>query len=212
MSPICIVDYGVGNIHSAMKALRKFHADVVLTADPKILASASALVLPGVGAFAAGMEGLRERKLVETIRTFGATGKPMLGICLGAQLLLSKGYEYGECEGLGLIEGTVEHFPPLHEEWKVPNIGWSHISPPKGKSWDGTILQNLPKDPMAYFVHSFIMKPKLTDQVLAQTEYGGCAFASVIRRGNVFGCQFHPEKSAHAGLKIIGNFVKISLQ
>ncbi len=208
---IAVINYGVGNIHSALKALRHFHDDVILTDSPAEISAAGAIVLPGVGAFAAGMEGLRTRNLIGTIRNFAASKKPVLGICLGAQMLLSKGFEYGEHEGLGIFPGIVEHFPVLAAGYKTPHIGWNTLQKMEQASTPH-ILQGLTKDSMVYFVHSFIMKPANAADTLATTEYGGCTFASVLHKENIYGCQFHPEKSAHAGLKIIENFVSMALQ
>jgi glutamine amidotransferase len=206
---IAVIDYGVGNIHSAMKALRRFHDDVILTHNAVHIRDAGAIVLPGVGAFAAGMEGLEKCKLTNVVRERATSGVPMLGICLGAQILLSKGFEYGEYEGLGIIPGTVEHFPSLAAGYKTPHIGWNTLDIGEHAP---RILGDLGQNPMTYFVHSFIMKPQDPGHILATTEYGGCRFASVIHQNNTYGCQFHPEKSAHAGLKIIENFVRLALQ
>lgn len=208
MTHICIVDYGVGNIHSAMKALRRFADDVILTEDPSELRSADALVLPGQGSFEAGMTGLKVRGLLEEVRQAASIGKPILGICLGAQLLLDRGFEFGEWEGLGLIPGDVVHFPPLAQGAKIPHMGWSGIEPGPA-AWEGTALEGIPPGIEMYFIHSFVLEPKDSEHVLATTVHGGHRFASAIGRGNVIGCQFHPEKSATHGLKIVEKFVRI---
>ncbi|MDO8468839.1 MAG: imidazole glycerol phosphate synthase subunit HisH [Candidatus Peribacter sp.] len=233
MARICIVDYGIGNIHSAMKALKRFTQDVSLSEDPKEIRDAAALVLPGQGAFEAGMEGLRVRGLLDEVKTAAAKGKPILGICLGAQLLLEKGYEFGEWEGLGLLPGEVVHFPPLKDGAKTPHMGWNSIesallvpSPPgrgcpeqsrgagegqeRGKAWKGTVLEGVNAGADMYFIHSYFLKPKDPAHVLAETMYGGFTFASVIGKGNIIGCQFHPEKSGKMGIRIIDNFVRLA--
>jgi glutamine amidotransferase len=155
------------------------------------------------------MEGLKKRGLIESIKKFAQSGKPVLGICLGAQILLSKGYEFGEYEGLGIIEGSAVPFPKLKEGTKIPHIGWNKIYPQENKSWENTILDNIKKDEDMYFVHSFILEPKNTENIFTLSEYGGHEFASAIRKDNVYGLQFHPEKSAETGLLIIKNFVEM---
>lgn len=209
MAPICIVDYGVGNMHSVMKGLKRFTPDVVLSEDPAELRTASALVLPGQGAFAAGMEGLRTRGLLDEVKRAATMGKPILGICLGAQLLLEKGFEFGEWEGLGLLSGEVIHFPPLADGAKTPHMGWNAIQEAAHDKWQGTALEGVREGAEMYFIHSYILQPRDPAHVLATTIYGGLRFPSAIGRGKIIGCQFHPEKSATEGLKIIENFVRM---
>ncbi|MCF7844235.1 MAG: imidazole glycerol phosphate synthase subunit HisH [Kiritimatiellales bacterium] len=206
---ICIVDYGVGNLFSVEKAFRHLDAQVTVSEDPEEIGSYDALVLPGVGSFQAGMDGLRIRGLIDVVLKHVAEEKPLLGICLGAQLLLTSGREFGEHKGLDIIQGSVLHFPELIENRKTPHIGWNTVEPATQKDWQGTILDNLPKDPEMYFVHSYILQPSDSESVLALTEYGGCTFPSVIQIGNIYGCQFHPEKSGEHGLRIIQNFLAI---
>lgn len=207
---ICIVDYGVGNLFSVAKAFGACAAEVHISEDAGEIAACDALILPGVGSFQAGMNGLMVRGLTEAVKNHVVAGKPLLGICLGAQLLLSSGEEFGKHEGLGIIDGRTVHFPPLAAGAKIPHVGWNTIAPPSGRSWDGTPLGDLPSGTEMYFVHSFILQPNDPKDVLAQTEYGGCTFASAIRRGNVYGCQFHPEKSGEKGLQIIRRFLEIA--
>lgn len=203
---ICVIDYGVGNIHSVLKALRRFHTNVTLTDDAQTIHKAKALVLPGVGAFATGMQGLHRRGLTEIVREKARAGTPILGICLGAQLLLERGFEFGEQEGLGLIPGNVVPFPPLEGE-KVPHMGWNSIATPPSTTWAETPLEGIPQGTEMYFVHSFILRPELPEHTLAETTYGSYSFTSVMRMGNIYGCQFHPEKSAIWGLRLLKNFV-----
>ncbi|MBI2636159.1 imidazole glycerol phosphate synthase subunit HisH [Candidatus Peregrinibacteria bacterium] len=206
---IVVVDYGVGNIHSAIKGLKRFTDNVVLSEDPAEIRAASALVLPGQGAFKTGMEGLRVRGLLEEVKQAAAAGKPILGICLGAQLLLAKGFEFGEHEGLGLLPGKVAHFPALQDGAKIPHMGWNAIEEPTPGKWKGTALEGLRSGAEMYFVHSYILQPTDPAHVLATTLYGGLRFPSVIGKGNMIGCQFHPEKSGEGGLRIIRNFVEL---
>ena len=206
---ICIVDYGVGNLFSAAKAFESLSAAVTVSEDAEEIRSHDALILPGVGSFQAGIDGLKVRGLVAVVQEHVAKGKPLLGICLGAQLLLTRGKEFGEYEGLDIIQGDVVHFPTLEKGHKTPHIGWNTIELAPQKDWKGTILQHLPTRAEMYFVHSYILQPDDTAAVLAVTEYGGCTFPSVIRKGNVYGCQFHPEKSGELGLQIIKDFLAI---
>jgi glutamine amidotransferase len=207
MPRIAVVDYGVGNIHSALKGLRRYCDDVRLCEDPEGIRDAAALVLPGQGAFQSGMEGLKVRGLLEPVRSAAKEGKPILGICLGAQLLLERGFEFGEHEGLGLLPGKVVRFPPLQGE-KTPHMGWNSIEPPSPDRWKGTPLERLRTGDEMYFIHSYILQPSNPEHVLAETVYGGLRFPSVIGRGKIVGCQFHPEKSATKGLTIIESFVR----
>lgn len=207
MRKIAIIDYGVGNLYSLQKALKKY-CDAVLTEEADEILSADAIVLPGDGAFHAGMKGLEVRGLTRPLLQKIASGSPVLGICLGAQILLSKGFEYGEWDGLNIITGKVVRFPKGIMA-KIPHINWSPIVVPPGVSWEDTILKSVPQGSQAYFVHSFIIEPDDPAAVLAFTEYGGHEFCSVIKSGNVYGCQFHPEKSGEVGLSIIKNFVDL---
>lgn len=202
---IVIVDYGVGNLWSLGNAVRLFASDVSVTEEKEKIESADALILPGVGAFAAGMDGLNRRGLTEVIKSAAKAGKPILGICLGAQLLLEKGYEFGEHEGLGLIAGSVEHFPTLGEKVKVPAIGWQHVQ--RGNTENATQLFNNIEDPTFYFVHSYILKPALSRSELATTSYAGFHYCAVVGEGNIVGTQFHPERSGKAGLTLLQNFI-----
>lgn len=204
---IVIVDYGVGNIHSAMKGLKRFTEDVVLSEDPEVIRNASALVLPGQGAFKTGMDGLKMRGLLDEVKNAASAGKPILGICLGAQLLLAQGFEFGEHAGLGLLPGKVIHFPTLEPGTKIPHMGWNAINEPTPGKWKGTALEGLRNGAEMYFIHSYILQPADPTHILATTTYGGLTFPSVIGKGNIIGCQFHPEKSGEEGLGIVGRFV-----
>jgi glutamine amidotransferase len=178
--------------------------------NPSDLKSAEAVILPGVGAFEDGMTGLRNKNFIDPIREFVSTGKPFLGICLGMQLLMTKSYEFGEHLGLDLIAGEVVSFKDRWVEgqskFKVPHIGWNGLSV-NGQAWTNTILTDIPEGQEMYFVHSFHAVPGNKEHVLAQTEYAGMKFCSACRKNNIYGCQFHPEKSSTFGLKILNNFV-----
>jgi imidazole glycerol-phosphate synthase subunit HisH len=206
---IVVVDYGIGNIFSVLRALEHAGASPELSGDPDEIRSADRVVLPGVGAFANGMEGLRSRGLVEPIREFAKTGKPLLGICLGMQMLVDQSEEFGNHEGLGLIPGKVVEIEAKSSEGKrlkVPHIGWSPLTSPNG-DWSDSPLRHVPEGSSAYFVHSFTVVPAEEPTRLADTAYGDCRISAAIRKDNVSGCQFHPEKSGEVGLQIIRNFV-----
>ncbi|MEK7144833.1 MAG: imidazole glycerol phosphate synthase subunit HisH [Patescibacteria group bacterium] len=202
---IVIIDSGVGNLWSALKAVRRFAPSAFITEEKEKVETADAIILPGVGTFKAGMEGLAVRGLVEPIRVAGKRGMPILGICLGAQLLLERGYEFGEYEGLGLIKGEVRRFPELPKGIKVPAIGWQEVMPavaPNAKKLFEDIT-----NPFFYFVHSYVLAPSSTESSLASTTYGDYAYCAVVGQGNIYGTQFHPEKSGEAGLQLIQNFI-----
>lgn len=188
---IAIIDYGVGNLASLKKAFAHVGADARVSEDADEIKNANALILPGVGSFEAGMRGLRVRGLVSTVQEFASSGRPVLGICLGAQLLFSRGYEFGEWDGLDIIHGTVRPFPQIAE--KVPHIGWNKVVEGK-RSFN------------AYFLHSYILVPDNPEDVFGVTEYGGFRFCSEAKQGAVLGVQFHPEKSGKAGLALIRRF------
>lgn len=202
---IAIVDYGVGNLWSLGNAVRLFVPNSSVTEEKEIIEQADAIILPGVGAFGAGMEGLRVRGLVEPITEAAKRGVPILGVCLGAQLLLEKSDEYGEHAGLGLIKGETVHFPELPKGVKVPAIGWQEVAP--GASAAAQELFAGIGNETFYFVHSYILKPAREGSVLAKTVYGGFEYAAAIGEGRIAGTQFHPEKSGEAGLRLLQNFI-----
>lgn len=202
---IVIVDSGVGNLWSALKAVRRFAPSASITEDAKQVEVADAIILPGVGTFKAGMEGLRVRGLIEPIKEAAKRGVPILGICLGAQLLLERGYEFGEHEGLGIINGSVKRFPELPNGVKVPAIGWQEVIPARRP--EAAMLFNGITKPFFYFVHSYTLNPVVPESSLARTTYGDYTYCAVIGQGNVYGTQFHPEKSGEDGLQLIHNFI-----
>jgi glutamine amidotransferase len=198
---IVIVDYGVGNLHSVQKALERVGAVAVVSGDPAALDAARAVVLPGVGAFGDGMANLQARQLVAPLRRQVQAGKPLLGICLGMQLLFDESEEMGRHRGLGLLPGRVLRFP--ESELKVPHVGWNRLR----VRGDG-LLAGVDDGAYAYFVHSYYVLPEQPGDVLATTEYG-LEFAAVVGRGAIWGAQFHPEKSQEVGLQILANFVRL---
>lgn len=209
-SHIVIVDYGVGNLHSLARAFMKCGVTPIISEEATDILEADGVVLPGVGAFAAGIHGLNTRGLVDVVKEVAARDTPMLGICLGAQLLLSEGHEFGVFPGLGIIPGKVAPFPPLPEKEKIPHIGWNGIVPGAHKNWSKTVLEGLTAQSQVYFVHSYVLEPALPERQLASTVYGGYSFCSAVQKGQVFGVQFHPEKSGVVGLRIISNFVTLA--
>ena len=210
---VTVVDYGIGNLLSVTRAVERCGGKPVLSGDPKAVAAAETLILPGVGAFADGMAGLRQRDLVEAVHAFVATGRPMLGICLGMQMLLEESTEFGISDGLGSIGGRVTEIPGVGTDGaahKVPHIGWAEIRPPEGRAadwWAGSILDGLEPGSAVYFVHSFTAWPSDEANRLADADYDGCRLSAAVRRDNVYGTQFHPEKSGPTGLRILDTFL-----
>jgi glutamine amidotransferase len=199
------VDYGIGNLRSVQKALEHVGARVLLTEDPAVILAAEKVVLPGVGAFGDGMRGLRERGLVEAIRQIAARGTPLLGICVGMQVLFEIGEEHGEHEGLGIFAGRVRQFQSPKsqiQDLKIPQTGWNQIEP----QCDHPLFHDLPRGAYAYFNHGYYCEARPED-TLALTDYGG-RYPSIIGRGRVSGIQFHPEKSQSVGLALLKNFVE----
>ena len=201
---VAIVDYGVGNLFSLECSLNAIGAEVVVTADPQVLRHADQVLLPGVGAFGDAAAKLRATGLDRVLKELAAEGKPLLGICLGMQLLFEKGYEYGEHEGLGLIPGNVVAMEGvIPAELKIPHIGWNALNIKK----ESPILENLQEGDCVYFVHSYYAAD-CDDYVIATAEYGA-ELTAAVANGNVYGCQFHPEKSGSVGLEILKSFVQL---
>ena len=206
---IAVVDYGIGNLFNLERAVSCLTGNkAVITDDKNIIENATKVILPGVGAFGDGMHNLRERNLVEVLRRRGAENRPILGICLGMQLLLSRSFEFGEHEGLGLIPGSVVHMfgGQPNMEVPVPHIGWASLEHGE-QVWEETEFREIPKDGFAYFVHTFVAQPEDAADILSVTQYGPTRFVSALRRGNICGCQFHPELSGPDGLSILKTFI-----
>ena len=202
---IAIIDYGVGNLFSLASSFKAIGADVTVVSNPEELTNYEKIVLPGVGAFGDAAKKLRDCGMADALKAEAAKGKPILGICLGMQLLLEKSYEYGEHEGLGLIGGEIRPISDvIPADLKIPHIGWNalHLTKP-----DCPIFKYLKEGDHVYFVHSFY-GANCEDSVVATSEYGAPLTAAVAR-GNVFGCQFHPEKSGNVGLSILKAFCEV---
>ena len=208
---ITVADYGLGNLFSIRRTLEHLGVAVDITSDPEAVRHAQGLILPGVGAFGDGMRQLHERGLVEPLRELVRAGRPILGICLGMQLLFSESEEFGAHEGLGFIQGRVQRLSGRGvdgERVEVPNVGWNVlIRSPGLSSWDGTLLEGLAESESMYFVHSYVPRPVDPGVTLAWIHYGGQSYAGVVQRDNVMGCQGHPEKSGATGMRILRNFV-----
>jgi glutamine amidotransferase len=206
---IAVIDYDMGNLRSVEKALARLGAEVVVTRDERVIADAGRVVLPGVGAFKECMKNLDEYGLVEPIRRAIKSGKPFLGICLGLQLLFDESLEQGRHAGLGVIKGRVERFPVPHHteasEYKIPHMGWNAVNAEKSSR----LLDGIRDGEYFYFVHSYYAVPEDKSVALTTSDYG-VKFLSSLERDNVMACQFHPEKSQRAGLKLLENFLGIN--
>lgn len=215
MIDVAVIDYGVGNLLSVSRALSHCGARVHVTADPAAILSADRVVLPGVGAFANGMAALREAGLDRVVQQVAEAGTPLLGICLGMQMLLDGSEEFGASDGLGLIPGRVVQIPTqtiTGEVQKIPHIGWGILVPPIGQAhWQGGLLTGVKPGESVYFVHSFMALPTAQADRLADCVYGGIQVSAVVQRGRVAGCQFHPEKSGEVGLRLLNSFLLESL-
>ena len=198
---IAVIDYGVGNLFSLCSSLERIGAQAVVTADPQVIAKADKLILPGVGAFADAAQKLCASGLDVVIKEQVASGKQIMGICLGLQLLFEKSYEFGEHTGLGLLKGSVIPMEgTIPAELKIPHIGWNALHFVK----ESKLLKYIKEEDCVYFVHSFYVDPS-AESVVATAEYGKEVTAAV-QMGNVMGCQFHPEKSGEVGLNILRAF------
>ena len=201
---VAIIDYGVGNLFSLRSSLKEIGAEAVVTSDEKVIAEADRIILPGVGAFEDAARKLRESGMAEVVKREAAAGKPMMGICLGMQLMFDVGYEYGVHEGLGLIKGSVRPIADvIPEGYKIPHIGWNLL---KFKR-ESPLFKYIKEDDYVYFVHSYYAA-ECDESVIAVTEYGADLTAAVAN-GNVYGCQFHPEKSGEVGMKILKAFMEL---
>jgi glutamine amidotransferase len=199
-----IVDYGMGNRRSVEKALERVGARVLLTGDHEALEAADGLVVPGVGAFPAAMERLRASGLDELVIRRAQAGTPVLGLCLGMQLLFERSVELGGDTGLGLLPGEVIELHPDPPTLKIPHIGWNVVSLTRASA----LTEGLPERVAFYHVHSFVARPGEPGDVLGRGDYGG-PFVSMVARGDVYGVQFHPEKSSTHGLALLRNFTAI---
>jgi len=202
---IGIVDYNMGNLASVKNAFAKLGKDTFVESNPEKFKEYDKLILPGVGAFGDAMEHLRERKMINAIKEFAKSGKPMLGICLGMQLLFESSHEFGEHEGLGLIKGDVRAFDSskFSEPLKVPHMGWNRVF-----TKEHALFNGLDTNHYLYFVHTFHVTCSDENDIIGQTEYG-YKFTSAVAHNNIMGIQPHPEKSHENGLKILKNFIEL---
>lgn len=204
MSDVAIIDYGMGNLRSVQKAIEKVGSSAIITSDAREIAGADRVILPGVGAFRDAIAALHQHDLVTCINDVIESDRPLLGICLGLQLLFETSYEDGEFEGLGIIPGKVRKFD-IDPELKVPHMGWNQLPV---RTPDTPLYADVADDAWVYFVHSYFVDPTDSNCVATETDYGGL-FASSVRINNLFATQFHPEKSQAAGLQILKNFVSL---
>lgn len=199
---IVVVDYGMGNLKSVLNAFSRLNADIVISSDPGVVRDAPVVVLPGVGAFGICMENLEKRGLADAIREHIRDGKRYLGICLGMQILFESGVEAPGVPGLGIIKGTVPRFTG---SIKVPHMGWNSITLKK----DSAMFKGIRTGDFFYFVHSYYCAPADSGVIATTTDYGD-PFVSSVETGNIFACQFHPEKSQAVGLRLLQNFLNIA--
>ena len=198
MSYVAIIDYGVGNLRSVEKAFAAAGCDAVVSGEEKILGAAQRLVLPGVGAFGACMKALKERGFDHLVREKASEGTPLLGVCVGMQMLFEESEEFGSTPGLGLLKGSVRRFAG---DLVVPQVGWNRIQQKR----EHALFDGVADGAFCYFVHSFYCEPRDEEVIAGETEYGR-RYASVVARGNICGVQFHPEKSQDVGLRMLRNF------
>ena len=211
MKKITIIDYECGNILNLARAVKFLGYETEITRDSEKIINSSHVILPGVGAFGNAMKQLEEYNLQNTILEYAKLNKPLLGICIGMQILFTVSNEFGVHNGLGLIEGKVIKIPKKqNKEIKIPHIGWNEIYPNGGKKeWKNKILKDFLIGKSFYFVHSFVCITKDSDSTIAICDYSGISIPAIVSTKNIFGCQFHPEKSGDNGLAVLKNFCEI---
>jgi glutamine amidotransferase len=207
---VIIIDYQLGNLFSVKQACDAVGINAVVSREKKDIELADAIILPGVGAFNEAMENLKTLDLIESIKEFASSKRPVFGICLGQQLLFSESEEFQSCNGLDLIPGVIKRFDNMSAEpkFKVPQIGWNQISEPQKGSWENTPLQPLKDKEFMYFVHSYYVEPQQRDVICSETNYGNINYCSSVLDSNIFSTQFHPEKSGEKGLLIYKNWAE----
>jgi glutamine amidotransferase len=209
--PVVVLDYGIGNQLNVLRALEHCGASVrVVDKASAGVEDAPRLVLPGVGAFGDAMVELRARGLDDLVRRYAQTGRPFLGICVGMQVMLDAGEEMGEHEGLGLIAGRVRAVPATGSDGtphRIPHIGWRPLEP--ASPWENTLLADVQPQERVYFVHSFSAEPQDAAARLAEVDYDGVRICAAVQRDNLYGCQFHPERSAETGLNVLRRFLQL---
>ncbi len=211
LARVAVVDYGMGNLFSVARACETVGLAPLVTDDPAAVEAADGIVLPGVGAFGEAMTSLIRLGLASVLQRAVRAGRPLLGICLGMQLLAREGEEFGRYAGLGLVPGHVRKLAP-RERVKLPHIGWTAIEPvlegPGGTAWRGTLLEDVAPGAPMYFVHSFVFEPDSASVVRAVARYGDTPFCAALESGPVTGCQFHPERSGVTGLSVYRSFAR----
>ncbi|MFV8346784.1 imidazole glycerol phosphate synthase subunit HisH [Flavobacterium sp. ZB4P13] len=209
---VVIIDYGHGNLYSINQACIHLGYSPIISSDQKVILNADSLILPGVGAFKVAMDELANKNLIEPIKEFVKKGKNMMGVCLGMQLLFETSEEFGINNGLGLINGDVKKFPSTFNEKKIriPQIGWNKIFEEKSlNKWRSTPLEEITEEDYMYFIHSYYANPSDTKDILSFSYYQDIKYCTSVQKENIFGFQFHPEKSAEKGLTIYKNFLKL---
>jgi len=210
MNAITIIDHGCSNILNLVRAINFLGHETKVTRQEKVIMNSTHVILPGVGAFSNAMLQLKKYNLDNIIIEYAKLNKPMLGICLGMQILLTSSEEFGTHKGLGIIAGKVNKISnKKNKNIKIPHVGWNEIYPTKNKEWNSKILNKKLIGKNFYFVHSFVASTKNTDATIASCEYSEISIPAVIEQKNIFGCQFHPEKSGENGLNVLQNFCSI---
>ncbi|EKD26233.1 MAG: hypothetical protein ACD_79C01302G0014 [uncultured bacterium] len=208
---ISIIDYQMSNLQSLENAIIALGNKTIITSDCNVILKSDAVILPGVGAFGKAIDNLKKLDLINPINDFIQSGKPFLGVCLGMQLLFSESEEYGYYKGLNIIRGKVKKIPQRFREniLKVPHVGWNSIFNEQNEKWFHSPLKDIKQNEYVYFVHSYYVNPENEEYVLSFTDYNGFLFCSGIQKNNVYGFQFHPEKSGVQGVNILRNFINL---
>lgn len=212
---VAIVDYGMGNLFSVARAVESCGATASVVDTPEKVCTAEMLLLPGVGAFREGMQELRERDLVRPLREYAESGRPLLAICLGMQMLFERSEENGDHEGLGVVKGKVKEVARKKTsgaDRKIPHIGWGTLREPVPGRWSGSILEGISSGSAGYFVHSYHAEPISSEVRLADCDYDGVTICAAVQQGKITGCQFHPEKSGRVGLEVVARFLQLELR
>ncbi len=209
---VTIVDYGMCNLLNVVRAFEHCGAQVTVTEDPRAVAKAVRLVVPGVGAFSDSMKEINGRDFADPLRDFAVSGRPMFGICVGMQMLFDASEEFGEYAGLGILPGRVKAISSTRQDGipqRVPHIGWNHlVQSADGRDWKNTLLEPyVGSNPAVYFVHSYAAEPDISSDRLADCIYGGHRICAVVQRGNLMASQFHPERSGEVGLALLHRFL-----
>ena len=206
---IVIIDYGLGNIYSINQACKYLGYTAIISSNPADIKSADSIILPGVGAFKVAMDHLTDKELVDPILEFVKKGNPLMGVCLGMQVLFDQSEEFGIHKGLGLIKGSIKKFPNEFngDILKIPNIGWNKIYANELVDWNSSPLKEIRHEDFVYFIHSYYADPNNKENILTYTRYNEFEYCSSVISDNIYGFQFHPEKSGTAGLSIFKNFL-----